>query len=82
MKTIVLVLGILTFVLLVTLRLYVIWWNKQPYRPLSEETKRHSRIHKVIKKSFETCFWLFIICLIGFGISWLWTNADVRVFVI
>ena len=82
MKTIVLVLGILTFVLLVTLRLYVIWWNKQPYRPLSEDTKRHSRIHKVIKKSFETCFWLFIICLIGFGISWLWTNADVRVFVI
>ena len=82
MKTIVLVLGILTFVLLVTLRLYVIWWNKQPYRPLSEETKRHSRIHKVIKKSFETCFWLFFICLIGFGISWLWTNADVRVFVI
>lgn len=82
MKTIVLVLGILTFVLLVTLRLYVIWWNKQPYRPLSEETKRHSHIHKVIKKSFETCFWLFLICLIGFGISWLWTNADVRVFVI
>lgn len=82
MKTIVLVLGILTFVLLVTLRLYVIWWNKQPYRPLSEETKRHSRIHKVIKKSFETCFWLFLICLICFGISWLWTNADVRVFVI
>lgn len=82
MKTIVLVLGILTFVLLVTLRLYVIWWNKQPYRPLSEKTKRHSRIHKVIKKSFETCFWLFLICLIGFGISWLWTNADVRVFVI
>ena len=32
MKIIVIVLGILSVVLLATLRIYVIWWKKQPFK--------------------------------------------------
>jgi hypothetical protein len=81
MKIIVIVLGILSVVLLATLRIYVIWWKKQQFKPLSEETKRHIRIHSIISGSFKTCVTLFFIALIAWGIMWEWSNADLRVFV-
>lgn len=80
MKTIVLVLGVLSVVLLFVLRLYVIWLNKHQIR--NEQYKRHSRIRKGLAKFMGLSFSLFFISLIVWGIMWLWSNADVRVFVI
>lgn len=83
MKTIVLVLGVLSVVLLIALRLYVIWLNKQPfsYQIRNERYKRHSRIRQGLANFMGLSFSLFFISLIVWGIMWLWTNADVRVFV-
>ena len=83
MKTIVLVLGVLSVVLVIALRLYVIWLNKQPFscQIRNERYKRHSRIRHGLVNYLGLSFSLFIISLIVWGIVWCWTNADVRVFV-
>ena len=82
MKALVITLFVLTIVLLIVLRLYVIWWNKQPYCPRDEKTKRLTRIHRTIKGLFEIVFCFFLATLVICGLIWILGYADAVIVVI
>lgn len=81
MKTIVIISLVLSIVLLITLRLYIIWWNKQSYCPRDEKTQRRGKVRKIIANCLYVSVFVFFFSFVIWGIMWLWTNADVRVFV-
>lgn len=72
----------LSIVLLITLRLYVIWWNKQGFNPRDKKTKRRCKVRNIIANCLWLSVFVFFFSLVIWGITWLWSNADVRVFVI
>lgn len=81
MKTIVIIFFVLSIVLLITLRLYVIWCNKQNYCPRDKKTQRRDKVRNFIANCLWVSVFVFFSSLIVWGIVWCWTNADVRVFV-
>lgn len=82
MKTIVIIFLVLSIVLLITLRLYVIWWNKQGFNPRDKKTQRRCKVRNIIANCLWLSVFVFFFSLVIWGIMWLWSNADVRVFVI
>ena len=81
MKALVITSFVLSIVLLIVLRLYVIWWNKQPYCPRDEKTQRRCKVRNIIANCLWVSVFVFFTSFVIWGIMWLWTNADVRVFV-
>lgn len=81
MKALVITSFVLSIVLLIVLRLYVIWWNKQPYCPRDEKTQRRGKVRNIIANCLWVSVFVFFTSFVIWGIMWLWTNADVRVFV-
>lgn len=81
MKALVITSFVLSIVLLIVLRLYVIWWNKQPYCPRDKKTQRRCKVRNIIANCLWVSVFIFFFSLVILGIMWLWTNADVRIFV-